>query len=209
MKFTALVSRSLNHADESIRIQIEDEDSFTKFKDKVLEACLYCDYRSNVQMQRLFEDTSLTSTFSNSELKAATLAAQLLYPLEKLPSKSSLREDVKFEFSKLNGSGEQLTIQLKELDSYEELNTAIRHIWDLLDVRLQRTNKRELEHMAFIQQLDFNTKLKVSMVMDVLYGRATSEFVQERLKQNAEDELSKVMNEIREETSESSFREDS
>jgi len=186
MELTALVTKGITVADESIRIQIQGEDSFASFKDKVHEACRYIDYRAHLQMRRMFEDTSLTEQLTRAERDAVEACAYTLFPLEQLSAEPVLRSGVKFEFTKLFAASETLTVQVQDIDSYDVLNTTIKHIWELLDTRLNVTNKREEDFREYVSTLDYNTKLKVAMIIDLLYGKASEETVVARLTADSE-----------------------
>lgn len=181
MQLTALVTKGITIADESIRIQLQDDESFSSFESKVQEACRYIDYRAHVQMQRLVEDTSLIEHLNKAEIHAVQHCAELLFPQQQLSAQPVLRSGVKFEFTKLFAASETLTVQVEDIDSYDSLNATIRNIWELLDIRLQSTNKRESDFRAYTTQLDYNTKLKVAMVIDLLYGKVSTDIVKARL----------------------------
>jgi hypothetical protein len=186
MEFKALFTGNITIADkndiqESIRINIEGDDTFNTFRAKVLEACTFYDYRAHQQGFRLFEDTDLVATLTPEELAKCEEAARLLFPNKNLPKVSQLREGVKFEVAKLTGVGESLTLQIHNPDSYEDVITAMTQLWQLLDQRLAARNTRQLKHLDYVKNLDGNTKLKVAMIMDILYGRATIEGVMSRL----------------------------
>lgn len=186
MEFKALFTGNITIADktdiqESIRINIESDDDFPKFKAKVLEACTFYDYRAHQQGFRLFEDTDLIANLTSDELLKCEEAARLLFPYKNLPKVSQLREGVKFEVAKLTGVGESLTLQIHNPDSYEDVIKAMTSLWQLLDERLNARNTRQLKHLDYVKNLDQDTKLKVAMIMDILYGRATIDGVVSRL----------------------------
>lgn len=181
MEFKALITRQIQQADESIRVSIEGDHSIREFKERVFESLDYTDNRANTQMLRLFEDTNLLNTFSESEKEACTTVANLLFPNISLPSKPNLIEGVKFEFSKIMAGGESLTLQIMEIKDYSSLNASIRAIFDMLDARLEKTNTRELEVKAYLDSINYETKLKVVMFIDLLYGRTTSDQLIQRL----------------------------
>lgn len=181
MEFKALFTGNITIADESIRVNIEGDDDFNKFKAKVLEACTFYDYRAHQQGFRLFEDTDLIKNLSPEELAKCEEAARLLFPSKLLPKTSQLKEGVKFEVAKLTGAGESLTLQIHNPDSYEDVLTAMTSLWKLLDERLNAKNTRQLKHLEYLKNLDYDTKLKAAMIMDILYGRATVEGIASRL----------------------------
>ncbi len=186
MEFKALFTRQISQADESIRVSIEGDDTFETFKAKVLEACLYGDARANLQMQRLVHDTSLTTQLNEAETQAVIEAAYKLFPTVTPPSETALTKGVKFEFSKLNGSGEALAIQITDVTNLNDLNSVLLEMWTLLDERVLVTNERELSHTAYTNTLPYQTKLTVATVLDILYGRAFKDDVEQRLKGSKE-----------------------
>lgn len=181
MEFKALITRQIQQADESIRVSIESDTDIRKFKERVFESLDYTDNRANAQMMRLFEDTTLMDTFTEKEKEACTTVANLLFPNITPPSKPNLVEGVKFEFSKIMAGGESLTLQITEIKDYSSLNSSIRAIFDMLDTRLERTNTRELDVRSYLDTIDYETKLKVVMFVDLLYGRTTSDQLIQRL----------------------------
>ena len=186
MKYTALITRMLSMADESISIIVEDTEEFDTLKDKVVHALRLCDHRANVQMNRLFEDTSLTKDLAYNELNATRRAAYMMYPLEHLTSEFTLGEGSKLEFAKSMPSGEVLKCFVHEIDETTDIAQACKNIWRLFDSRLGYTNQRELDYTTYINSLDFSTRTKVTMVMDILYGRTTREYVASRLAPDVE-----------------------
>jgi hypothetical protein len=169
--------------DETIQVIIRDTDSFDSFKARVYSALNMCDTRANRQMFRLFEDTDLTRNLSVSEYQQAKYAASLIYPISSLGD-LDLGEGAQLEFTKINASGEVIKLFLHELDTYistQDVDKAIEDVWSLLDERLLKTNTRELKFIEYFRTLEPNTKLKVSMVMDILYGRVHKDDVVNRL----------------------------
>lgn len=181
MELKALFTRQIASADESIRIQVEGCHTFEDFKAKIAEACMYGDSRASTQMQRLAHDTDLTKNLTESEKEAFLKAAYILYPEVPLPEETLLKKGCKFEFAKINAHGESLTVQVMNIESYDELETTLFNLWQLIDNRLYETNKRELDHMQYIRTLDMNTQIKVGMILDILYGRQFKEEVAKRL----------------------------
>jgi len=182
LRINALVTKQISHADESIRIQIENADDVQAFMDKLKAVLSITDARANLHMQHLAEDTELTTNLSSSEHEAFLTAAQILYPDKGVHNLDTLGGQVKFEFSKINAQGETLTLQLLDVGDVVDLNTMLTTLQNLIDNRLQETNQRELDHMRFIRTLDMNTQVKIGMVLDILYGRAFKEEVLKRLK---------------------------
>jgi hypothetical protein len=182
LKYTAVVSRSLTMCDETIQVVIHDTDSFESFKSRVYSALNMCDTRANRQMFRLFEDTDLTNNLSVSEYVEAKIAASIIYP-NSMVEDVNIGKDAQLEFTKINASGEVIKLFVHEVGTgtCDELNTVIEDVWDLLDKRLFITNKRELDFMTYFHSLDPSTKIKISMIMDILYGRAHVEDVVSRL----------------------------
>src|SRR5258708_5737417 len=90
------------------------------------------------------EDTNIVDNLTLDELNLCKKAAKELFPDIYLlhPRDIKLRKGVKFEFAKLMPGGESITLQVHDIDNYDNLNTTVRHIWDLLDNRLKVTNKR-------------------------------------------------------------------
>jgi len=169
--------------DETIQVIIRDTDSFDSFKARVYSALNMCDTRANRQMFRLFEDTDLTKNLSQAEYEQAKHAASLVYPTSSIED-LDLGEGAQLEFTKINASGEVLKLFVHELETYtstQDVDRAIEDIWSLLDKRLLQTNTRELKFMEYFRTLDQNTKIKVSMVLDILYGRAHVQDVVSRL----------------------------
>lgn len=181
MELKALVTRQIAIADESIRIQIEDCDNFEDFKDKVLEACLIGDSRVSVQMQRLAHDTDLTKNFTQEEKEAFLKAAYILHPEYSLPEEPKLKDGCRFEFSKINASGESIVLQLMKLDSYDELVNTVYSLWHMLDQRLYTTNERQVDHLAYLRTLPMEQQIAIGIALDVLYGRAFKETAEQRL----------------------------
>lgn len=177
--------RSIQGADESIRIQIENESDFSLFKQKVLESCSIGDARANLQMQRIAHDTDLTKHLDTEEKEAFLTAAYKLYPSIEQPEDSLLLENVRFEFSKINAAGESLVVQLLELESFDDVYSKLSELWTLLDERLLETNSRELAHMQYIRTLDMNTQIKIGKILDILYGRTFKDEVAKILESEA------------------------
>lgn len=182
MKINALVTKQISHADESIRIQIENAEDVQTFIDKLKAVLSITDYRANLHMQHLAEDTELTKNLALPEHEAFLTAAQILYPDKEIHNLDVLGGQVKFEFSKINAQGETLTLQLLDVGDVVDLKTMLTTLQNLIDTRLQETNQRELDHMKFIRTLDMNTQVKIGMILDILYGRAFKEEVLKRLK---------------------------
>lgn len=200
MNFKALVTRQIGFGDESIRVNITDEDNFDTFKEKVDTALAVTDYRVHELGFRLFEDTDLVSTLTQEEKNYCEQAARLLFPKTTLENTSILKSGVQFEFRKITAIGEDLTVQIHDIDSYDNLNTVIEDTFKIIDKRLIKKNTEQLSHLEYIKNLDYATKLKVVMVMDILYGRATLDGVLARLNENTEEEYIqeqiKVLNNI-------------
>ncbi len=197
MHYKSLVTRMYSVADESIRVVIEDSESFETFKSRLFDVLRITDYRANVQQRRLFEDTELTNSLDYTELKAAKHAAEISFPLEGIPSQLNLGPTTAFEFSKNLPSGEVLQIFLHEVESYEDLSSAIKEIWDVIDSRLKRTNQRELDFMEYLKKLPYEVKLKVCRIMEILYGRNSLENVLQTLKkEDFEETTERIRDEI-------------
>ncbi len=200
MHYKALITRMYFMADESIQIIIDDTESFPLFKERVYTALRAADYRANLQMRRLFEDTSLTDELDYSELQAARATSELMYPNEGIPSNIDLGgEKGAIEFAKNLPSGEVLKLFLHDIDSYENLDIAIKNIYSLIDSRLQETNSRELKTLEYLKTLPFNTKLTVVKIMDILFGRMLKETFIEQMKGQKAQDLESTVNSIREE----------
>ena len=193
MQYKALITRMMTVADESLSIIIEDTDTFDSFQTKVKEALTITDHRASRHQKVLLEDTNLTDKLSLDELKAVNTAVELIYPTVSLPQRCSL-EQSSFEFAKNLASGEVVKIFLHEVDSYDDLMQAITNIWSLIDYRLELTNQRELDFLEYYKSLDYNTKLKVQLVMDVLFGRSTKEMLESRLTEQTQIELDNYIN---------------
>lgn len=182
MHYKALLTRVYSMADESLQIIIEDTDSFDTFKTRVYTALKVADHRANTQMMRLFEDTDLTKELDYHELQACRKAAETLYPQEHFSKSLDLGAGSAFEFAKNMASGEVVKIFLHDVESYEDLNTAIKNVWNIIDSRLEQTNGRELAFMKYVKSLAFSVKLKITKVMEILYGRMLKEVIVEQLK---------------------------
>jgi len=175
-------------ADENIQIIVNDTDDFTSLKDRVYSALKVCDQRANTQMYRLFEDTDLTDSLSPEEFIVAEHAASLIYPyLDTRPI--NLGEGTAIEFSKNMASGEVVKLFLHEVDSYEDIEKAIENIYKLIDERLVETNNRELECIEYFKTLPMELKVKVSMILDILYGRNIIDNVVSRIQEENSNEL--------------------
>ena len=183
MKYTAKVSRSNTFVDENLTFKITDAETLETFKQRVYDTLKVTDFRANLQQRRLFEDSDLVANLDYNDLKVARKAAEILYPLEGIPSKLDLGEDGAIEFSKLLSGGETLSLYLHEIESYDDLSRGIKDIFDIVDSRLQKTNKRELDFMEYFKNVPYSTRLKVSMLMDILFNKTTKEAVIERLKE--------------------------
>jgi len=181
MKYKALITRMLTMADESIQIIINDTDDFNSLKERVHTALKLCDLRANTQMMRLFEDTDLTSKLSLDEYLRAQHAANLVYPCNELPSSINLGDNSSIEFAKNLASGEVLKVFISKIQSYEDLDNSINEIFNLIDERLVETNNRELNFLEYLRSIPYETQLKICMLMDILYGRSTKEYVESRL----------------------------
>jgi len=188
VKYKALISRYLTMADENIQIVINDTEDFTSFRDRVHNALRLCDKRANTQMYRLFEDTDLTDSLSPEEFIKAEYAATLMYP-QTHTEPIRLGENTAIEFSKNMASGEVIKLFLHEVEGYEEIEEAIENIYKLIDYRLVQTNSRELECIEYFKTLPMDLKVKVSMILDILYGRNTVENVVSRLTEENSNEL--------------------
>lgn len=184
MKYAALVTRMYHELDESLQIIVNSEESPQDFKTKLLDAFTVADYRANVQMLRLFDDTTLTDELNYEELQAARSMAHLLYPATTLPSKLDFGEGEKkgIEFAKNLAGGEVLKIFLTDYESYEDITTSIKAIYDIIDSRLIKTNQREEKATSFFRSLNFTIKHKVSRIIDILYGRSLRETVTKELR---------------------------
>lgn len=189
MKYKALITRMLTMADESIQIIINDAHNFDSLKERINNAFKLCDMRANTQMMRLFEDTDLTSKLSIDEYLRAQHAANLVYPCNNLPNNVDLGNGPQIEFAKNMASGEVLKIFIDKVQSYEDLDSAINEVFSLIDERLVETNNRELEFLEYLRSIPYETQLKVCMIMDILYGRSTKEFVESRLNEQNTGEL--------------------
>jgi hypothetical protein len=197
MKYTALLTRMFTMADESIQIKLEDTDSFDTFKERVYTALKVTDTRAHIQMRRLFDDTDLTNQLSYSELQKAKRATEIMYPDQLLPPKLDLGEGSAIEFAKNMASGEVLKIFLHDYETFEDINRAIKDVWSIIDTRLVKTNKRELDFLEYVSSLGYEEKLKISMIMDVLFGRAFTSDIVNRLKgEKADAELKGMRNNI-------------
>jgi len=183
VKYTAKVSRSNTFVDENLTFKITDAETLETFKQRVYDTLKVTDFRANLQQRRLFEDSDLVANLDYNDLKVARKAAEILYPLEGIPSKLDLGEDGAIEFSKLLSGGETLSLYLHEIESYDDLSRGIKDIFDIVDSRLQKTNKRELDFMEYFKNVPYSTRLKVSMLMDILFNKTTKEAVIERLKE--------------------------
>jgi|SRR6266853_1071437 len=179
----------LTMADESIQIIINDAHNFDSLKERINNAFKLCDMRANTQMMRLFEDTDLTSKLSIDEYLRAQHAANLVYPCNNLPNNVDLGNGPQIEFAKNMASGEVLKIFIDKVQSYEDLDSAINEVFSLIDERLVETNNRELEFLEYLRSIPYETQLKVCMIMDILYGRSTKEFVESRLNEQNTGEL--------------------
>jgi len=188
VKYKALLSRYLTMADENIQIVINDTDDFISFRDRVYSALRVCDRRANIQMYRLFEDTELTDSLSAEEFAKAEYAASIMYPYVNTEN-INLGENTAIEFSKNMASGEVVKLFLHEVDTYEDIEKAIENIYKLIDDRLVETNSRELECMEYFKTLPMELKVKVCMIMDILYGRNTIDNVVSRLQEENSNEL--------------------
>lgn len=186
MEYKALLTRMYSMADESLQIIIPNTDDIEVFKQRIYNALKICDYRANEQMMRLFEDTELTTELSYDELKAARTAATIMYPKEHIPAKLDLGQGTTdydtafgpaFEFAKNLASGEVIKIFLHRVDAYEDIGIAVKAIWDIQDTRLYKTNKRELDFIEYIKRQAPSVKLKITKIMEILYGRHFKEDV--------------------------------
>lgn len=183
MQYKAWISRTLSHADETIQIVIEDTDDITTLQKRVLEAFGVTDYRAHEQYLRLFEDTDLTQELNYDELSHARKFAGLLFPLESLPRKLDLGNKTAFEFAKNLPGGEVLKLYIHEFDTYEDIVTAIKTVWRIIDSRLAYTNNRELRASTYFREkIPLGIKSKIHRVMDILYGRAFKENVVQDLR---------------------------
>src|SRR6266516_4165097 len=190
MQYKALVTRMLTMADEAIEIIISDTDTFQDFSTKVESALALCDKRANTQMFMLFEDTSLTDALSVEEYVKAEYAANILYPDTSLYTTSlGLGENVQIAFTKTLPSGEAVKVFLHDTHTYEEVIQAVEDIWNLIDNRLVETNDREIGCNKYLNSLDPELKIKISMILDILYGRMTPQEVISRLKEQETGEL--------------------
>lgn len=183
MKFKAVTNRSLSFADETFRVIVEDTDTLESLKEKVLSAVEMADYRASELRQRLFEDTDLTDELKYEELQAARTMAKKLYPEVVLPKSPKVGTGAQFEFCKLMFGGEDLRIYISDFENDEDLRQAVKVIWDIIDSRLQYTNKRELDAGNYFKTLTMATRTKILNVMDILYGRAFKDSVIEKLQQ--------------------------
>src|SRR5437773_4757161 len=120
MQHTALITRMITVADESIQIIIQDIDNFNVFKAAIEEALKITDKRAAVQQRRLLEDTSLTDAMSEHEVKSTIEAADIIYPMQYTIDMEKL-QGAKFEFAKNMASGEVLKVFLHNVDAYEDL----------------------------------------------------------------------------------------
>ncbi len=190
MKYKALVTRMLTMADEAIEIIINDTDTFQDFSTKVKNALSLCDLRANTQMFRLFEDTELTYSLSVEEYIKAEHAANLLYPYSRENAESlDLGENVQIAFTKQLPSGEVVKLFIYDTNDYDAVTNSIADIWKLVDNRLVETNNREIACNKYLNSLDPTLKVKISMVLDILYGRMSPEQVMARLKEEETGQL--------------------
>lgn len=198
VQYTALLTRSYPNADETIEIIVDDIDDAETFKDRVLSALKITDFRANRHSRVLFEDTELTDSLDYTELKAAKRAVDIMYPQEPLPKKLELGSPKgSIQFTKLLAGGEVVKLYLHEVESYEELDIAIKAMFSLLDSRLARTNKREQDTSAYFKKLDMSTKLKVLNILEILYGRQMQDTVVQKLKAaHLEQTVEAIRNEI-------------
>lgn len=194
MQYTALLTRSYAGLDESIQIIVDDVADLAEFKEKVYDALRITDYRGNQHMQHLFEDTTLTDTLDYKELKSAQEAIKILYPSTTIPSKLDLGlPKGGIEFAKILPQGETLKLFLHEVENYEDLATAIKGIFAIIDSRLVKTNQRELDIREHLKKLDMTTRLKIMNILDILYGSQFGETVIEKLKQaKLDEEMEKI-----------------
>jgi len=125
VKYTAKVSRSNTFVDENLTFKITDAETLETFKQRVYDTLKVTDFRANLQQRRLFEDSDLVANLDYNDLKVARKAAEILYPLEGIPSKLDLGEDGAIEFSKLLSGGETLSLYLHEIESYDDLSRGI------------------------------------------------------------------------------------
>jgi len=179
----------LTMADESIQIIINDTDDINSLKERVHDALKLCDARANTQMMRLFDDTNLTDKLSLDEYLKAQHAANLVYPCDEFLSTLNLGDNPNIEFAKNLASGEVLKVFVHEVQSYEDLDNSINEVFSLIDERLVKTNNRELHFLEYLRSIPYETQLKISMIMDILYGRSTKEFVESRLNEQNTGEL--------------------
>ena len=174
MQYKALVSRTILMADESIRVNIANGNkglfSWLDISNKITEAFAHTDARAYIQAQRLLEDSDLVQNLTADEYASLAQCMEYLYPKPEI-TVSCFDKTVQIELSKLNGSGESLTVQLHNITPTDNVELAISNTFDLLDARLAATNAREIAHMEFMRTLDYQTKLKITMIMDILYGR--------------------------------------
>ncbi len=173
-------------------------------------------------MKRLFDDTDLTNELNYNELQCARKATELMYPSINIAGSldlgynSSYDSDDKkdtgpaFEFAKNMASGEVVKLFLHDIqaeDNSAMLHAAIKSVYSILDARLNHTNKRELDFITYIKKLSFETKYKITMIMDILFGRALSETVVQRLKGEKAEEAVQQMREdiVQEQNAQSQF----
>lgn len=194
MQLKSWVSRHLSFADEAIQVVIDDTDSLETLKARTLQALRFSDYRASQQRRRLFEDTDLTQELTYEELRAARHMAELMYPLETLPAEHDLGGKTTFEFSKNLPGGEVLKIYVHEFETYEDVTSAIKAVWELIDTRLVYTNKREQKAQEYFKGLPIQIRTKVLRIMEILYGRSFKETVIEELQKA---KLQQVTEEIR------------
>lgn len=158
-------------ADESLRVVIEDTDSFETFKKRVFDVLQISDNRSQTHMLRLLEDTNLTAQLDYHELRKIKEAVKVLFPAETLPAKMDLGPATAFEFSKLMAMGEDLKLFIHNVESYEDLNRALKDVWDVLDARLARTNDRDIRFRKFVEKFPFELNMKMNTIFQLLYGK--------------------------------------
>jgi len=182
VEFEAYVTRQMTLADETLCIAIQGDMNFESFKARILQACECGDYRVHQEVHRLIEDTSLLESMNPEEICAAYTTLTILYPQMKfLPE--LLKKGVKFEIGKLNAGGESIKVRVQEIKQNDNVFDILVGLWDLIDTRLNETNHRELAYMEHLKTVDYDTRLKVIMLLDTLYGRQTPEYLKSRLAQ--------------------------
>jgi len=192
MELKALLTKQVGFADESMRVSISSCSSVEELQDKLKAALTLADSRVNDLNVRIFEDTELTSKLSEEELTQAKVAVDYLFPEIKLEDSDPLKENVQLEFSKLMPSGESLTVQVYDIEKYEDLSSTITSVFSTIDNRLFESNFRVMAYEKYLKTIPIEARLKILLIVDALFGKAsverikaafdsTQEYIQEQI----------------------------